>query len=84
MTRKDKFEADLNRLIRFGEELSTALLHEFNKKQFKFRSREQSSDDDAKTIEPNLPDFKQEYQLWYSETLALLKQVLPDCINEKI
>lgn len=82
MTRIDKFEADLNRLIRFGEELSTALLHEFNKKQFKFRSRERSSDDDAKTIESNLPDFKQEYQLWYSETLALLKQVLPDRVDD--
>ena len=82
MTKNDKFEADLNRLIRFGEELSTALLHEFNKKQMKSRSRQQSSDNDTKAIEPNLPDFKQEYQLWYSETLALLKQVLPDRVDD--
>ena len=82
MTKKEKFEMDLGRLIQFGEELSTALYAECYDKELKSGSHDQYLQDNSKSFESNHPDFKQEYQLWYSEALALLKQVLPDRVDD--
>ena len=82
MTKKEKFESDLNRLIQFGNKLSTALLCECYEKELKSNTRDQSTDDDNNDFVSKLPNFKQEYQLWYSEALALLKQVLPDRVDD--
>ncbi|MFA5261585.1 MAG: hypothetical protein WC450_10185 [Candidatus Omnitrophota bacterium] len=38
--------------------------------------------DKAEKIFKELPSFKGEYQRWYSETLALLRQILPDRVAD--
>ena len=71
-----KFENELDILIIRGELLELAIQYENYK---------QKSD---KAISKNkldkLPDFKTDYQSWYSEALALIKQVLPDRLKDFI
>jgi hypothetical protein len=77
----DRFKTDLAKLIDRGNALHTAMQlacfpDEFNaqlKKLFK---------DKADHFIKGLPSFDSEYQRWYSEALALLRQVLPDRIAD--
>lgn len=55
----------------FGEEYDAALLEAFKGDEAK-----------TKAFLDKLPDFKKEYQSWYSECIALLKQLLPDRLND--
>ena len=71
-----RFEKELDTLIRKGELLELALLCENHKKEYE---RAISKDELDK-----LPDFKTDYQPWYSEALALIKQVLPDRLKDFI
>ena len=71
-----KFENELGTLIRKGELLQRALLNENYKEEY-----EKAIDKD-KSVE--LPDFRADYQSWYSEALALIKQVLPDRLKDFI
>lgn len=48
---------------------------------FKAELKKQLKDKTDKFIE-DLPSFKTEYQRWYSEALALLRQVLPDRVTD--
>ncbi len=68
----EKYKDDLNKLIEEGELLKKALI------------REQESTNNTKNkdnIEINY-SFKENYQTWYSESLNLIKIILPDRIND--
>ena len=79
MSNKSKFEQDLDRLINTGEMLLLSINYECYGDQILERKSEKLSEDES--ILAKLPKFKEQYQSWYSEALALVKQVLPDRLN---
>ena len=76
MSNKGKFEQDLDRLINSGEMLLLSINYECYREQIS----ENRSEDES--ILENLPNFTEQYQTWYSEALTLVKQVLPDRLND--
>jgi hypothetical protein len=80
-TNFDRFKADLDSLLKLGFNLQMAMAFETNTEQFKAAAKKahgKEADEFIKTI----PSFKSEYQKWYSESLALLRQLLPDRIAD--
>ena len=63
MNNLERYKDDLTNLIDLGARLGQAL---------------QGKSDDEETSLDDLPSFADEYQGWYSEATALLRQVLPD------
>ena len=80
--RKSRFAKDLDGLIERGDFLQMALRYECDPKAFRERL--------AKSFDPNkvdgyldkVPDFRLDYQTWYSEALALIRQILPDRLED--
>ena len=73
-----KFEGDLDRLIDKGDLLDVAIQYEYNNEEYMRQLRKVMDKDEIESSLKNLPSFTFEYQSWYSEALALIKQVLPD------
>ena len=77
----DRFTKDLERLIETGEQLHIAIQHECFPSQSVAQLEKvfkENTDDFIK----NLPSFAADYQHWYSESLVLLKQLLPDRVAD--
>ncbi|WP_267422823.1 hypothetical protein [Methylobacterium sp. GC_Met_2] len=72
-----QYDNDLNRLIKTGGDLVLSMQHEINPKSTALTSL---SDDEKK----KLPSVKMEYQSWYSESLVLVKQLIPDRADDFI
>ena len=73
----DRFNADIERLTKNGKALRLSMRLEC----FPDETREQLTrqfKDKAQAYIDALPFFRDEYQKWYSESLALVRQVLPD------
>ncbi len=79
----EKYKKDLGKLISRGEELENAMQAEFLPEEFQ-EALEKTIEDKNKVSEfiKKLPSFKSGYQDWYSESLALLKQLLPDRVDD--
>ncbi len=75
----DKYRGDLQRLIKDGEMLYLAILSEYSPEQFA-RDLKGLESKDRKVSEfvKALPFFSDGYQVWYSEALSLVRQLLPD------
>lgn len=73
----EKFKADLERLLAHGKKLEFALQHHWQGKAFETAVAEKLGEKAADFLE-KLPKFTKEYQSWYSEAVALIKQLLPD------
>jgi len=77
----EEYKKDLAKLIEKGNSLHISMQYECFPEQV---------DEDAKTNEKlakiikSLPKFNDEYQAWYSETKVLIKQLLPDRLNDFI
>lgn len=71
----DRYKNDLDRLQNDGEKLHLALLIEINPESAKKLTKEQVAE---------LPNIRSEYQIWYSESLALIRQLLPDRLDDFI
>jgi hypothetical protein len=75
----ERFKKDLERLLQTGQQLDAAMVHEVDPTNFMKQITKQLGDKaKAEALVQNLPDFKRDYEGWYSECLALLRQVLPD------
>jgi len=74
-----KYKDDLKKLTKEGEYLFMAIQHDCYPQEFKEAFKENSD----KVIE-SLPTFDDEYQSWYSESKALIKQLLPDRLDDFI
>jgi hypothetical protein len=94
-THLDRYQKDLIALIELGVHLQNAIQHECYPKEFKAellgRFKEVAESIDTKGLTPsaaadkfiaNLPSFKSKYQPWYSEVRALIKQILPDRLDD--
>jgi hypothetical protein len=78
-----KYKTDLESLIKRGLMLSNAIQFECYPQEFKKEFTERSGDGGKKShnfdaFKKTLPSFIEQYQNWYSESLALIKQLLPD------
>jgi hypothetical protein len=77
----EKYKKDLESLIRRGNSLCFALSYEQDKSGFEKDAKRQLGDKAAAFLK-GLPSFKDAYQGWYSEAKALIRQLLPDRIED--
>lgn len=76
MNNLEKYKKDLSELIRNGEELLTVMHFECFSDNEKKRLREK-----VPTID-QLPNFSNSFQAWYSESLAVIRLLLPDRLGD--
>ncbi|KPQ23802.1 MAG: hypothetical protein HLUCCA13_11725 [Halomonas sp. HL-48] len=69
----EKFRKDLDSLIKQGQLLLVAMQYDCHPEAV-----EEAYGEDFKKLKKSLPNFKIEYQGWYSASKALIKQLLPD------
>ncbi len=80
-TNLDRFKKDLEALADRGKKLLYAMLNESNNADFVKQMRvvyKEKADEEINS----LPNFKIAYQTWYSESLAVVKQILPDRVDD--
>lgn len=77
-TNLDRFKADLERLLQFGKNLELSMEYECHEEAFEEAAKKAYGKKKADEFLKALPPFRTEYQRWYSESLAFLRQVLPD------
>ena len=73
----EKFRKDLDSLIDQGRLLFLAMQYDCHPKAV-----EEAYGDDFPKLKKSLPNFKTEYQAWYSASKALIKQLLPDRLSD--
>jgi len=76
LTNLDKYKSDLNSLIELGETMELDLT---------FRHLDEEgrlSAEDKKTSKKFKGSFEKNYQRWYTESMAIIRQLLPDRITE--
>ena len=73
----DRYKKDLDALIKKGETLYNAMQYECFPNEFENEVEKQLGDKAKKMVE-TLPSFTDEYQPWYSESSALIRQLLPN------
>ena len=79
--RADRYEQDLVALIKKGGTLYNAIQYECYPKEFVRALKKEAGDDSEGTIR-TIPQFEDEYQPWYSEAKALVRQLLPDRLSD--
>ena len=82
MSTWNRFQDDLGHLIKSGHMLLDAMRYECHGETFKERLVKPLGTDNASKYIDSLPNFKATYQAWYSESIALIKQVLPDRLGD--
>ena len=76
----DRFKKDLDRLIDLGGNLQISM-HLATSKEAMTKQIKSVHGKDAESFIKKLPNFNKEYERWYSESLALLRQLLPDRVD---
>lgn len=79
----EKYKKDIEKLVSSGEHLLNAMSYESHPKEFQVQAKKIFKDKYEEFLK-NLPSFKEKYQQWYSEALAIIKLLLPDRINDFI
>ena len=82
MNNLERYKGDLERLIAKGGELESAMRYKGGPEVFKRELREQLEEEEVAALIRKLPSFSAEYQAWYSEAKALLRQLLPDRLDD--
>lgn len=78
----NRFKKDLEALIARGELLQYSMRREsMGSKEFDAQVKKQLGDKFDAFIKA-LPSFKEKYQAWYSEAMAVVRQVLPDRLED--
>ena len=82
--RTKKFADELDELIAGGEMLAMAMDYDCMPKKFKEMYLKAFDGDETKlkSLLQKLPNFKSEYQSWYSKAQAVIKQVMPDRLSD--
>ena len=83
ITNLEKYKKDLTELIANGDWLAIAMQADFRAEDF-HKSIKKELNDEKKVADfiTKLPSFENDYQAWYSESLVLLKQLLPDRVSD--
>jgi len=77
-----KFTDELDLLIEKGDMLHMAIQHDCYGREFEKQIEKVVGKNKLKDYLKKLPEFNSAYQTWYSETQALVKQVLPDRLGD--
>jgi|TARA_B110000259_G_scaffold173278_1_gene206394 hypothetical protein len=77
-----KYEEDLDALVDLGNSLHMAMQYECRSDSFREAVEEKLGKKEAKAYLASLPSFNAKYQTWYSEAKVLVKQLLPDRLND--
>ena len=77
----DRYKKDLDPLLEKGEGLHNAIQHECSPQEFESVAKTSFGDTATEFIQA-LPSFRDEYQPWYSEAKALVRQLLPDRLSD--
>ena len=77
----DSYKKDLDALIAKGDKLDIAMHYECSPQQITVEVKK-SMGDEAEEFIQALPSFTREYQHWYSEATALVRQLLPDRLSD--
>ena len=77
----DRYKNDLEKLSNQGEKLKFIMKVECFPEEMKGLYKEENGDEFEKIIE-DLPKFSESYQAWYSEAKVLIKQLLPDRLED--
>ena len=72
-----RYKKDLDALLKKGTQLYQAIQHECSPQEYARFAKESLGDKGVEFIQA-LPSFRDEYQPWYSEAKALIRQLLPD------
>ncbi len=78
-TNIEAYRDDLNRLIALGDSLYMAILFKCHPDGFRDALGEGKETEESIA---KLPDFDRTYQSWYSEAVALIRQLLPDRLED--
>ena len=73
----EKYKADLTNLLSRGSMLHNAMQYECSPEEFAKEAKKLLKDK-AENFIKSLPKFSIEYQKWYSEAHAVIKQIIPD------
>lgn len=73
----EKYKKDLDALIKKGESLYFAMQNDCYPEKVK-----EAFGKEAEEIIKTFPNFKKGYQVWYSEAKVLIKQLLPDRLDD--
>lgn len=79
----EKYKSDLKKLIADGENLQMGVQVEYHPEEFKKVYRKAAGDRYEEFVK-KLPRFSSGYQRWYSEALAVVKQLVPDRLSDFI
>ena len=79
----EKYKKDLDQLIADGELLINSMYKAYEPELFKKICQGIGKENQEKYIK-SLPNFSNKYQDWYSESLVIIKQLLPDRLNDFI
>jgi secreted Zn-dependent insulinase-like peptidase len=75
----DRYKSDLQKLIDFGHELHHAIQYEcFPEKVIEALKEKKLPAKEQKLMIEKLPGFSEKYQTWYSESLTIIKTIMPD------
>ncbi len=77
----EKYKKDLEQLISDGRRLFHTMFYECYPKEFIKAFRDKSKSE-IQEIKKKLPSFKDKYQDWYSESLVVVKLLLPDRVAD--
>jgi len=79
----DRYRADLDALITQGNQLSYAMRRSvIGSDKFDAQVKKQLGDGAAEKFLKELPNFNLTYECWYSESKALIRQLLPDRFDD--
>jgi len=81
----EKYKADLKKLLIDGGQLLNAIQFESHTEEFEdILKKTLKTKKEINSFKKSLPAFKEKYQDWYSESLSVLKLLLPDRLNDFI
>ena len=85
MKNLNRYSADLAKLVHNGGMLLLSLLEKYDKESFSAFA-EKIKREEGQAVEQaaigKLPDFSFEYEAWYSEAKALVRQLIPDRLDD--
>lgn len=84
MNNLEKYKADLEKLIKTGNSLHIAMQYNCHPEEVEELFTKKMGEEAWKELLKSLPTFETEYQSWYSEVKALVKQLLPDRLSDLV
>jgi hypothetical protein len=74
----ERYKRELEQLVALGGDLQNAMTYRVDPKEFERLLGKQFDKEGVKAFIAKLPPFNETYQIWYSQSIALIRQLLPD------